>query len=210
MLFEKIGQGQFASVYKARLQSDPSKIFAVKMVNKKKLVINDKLSELLQTEIAIMQEINHQNIMHLYEFMESQNNYYLVLQYCNNGDLEEYLKKKHHLAEEEAVYFLKQIMNGFRMLHEKRIMHRDIKLANIFLHNDNVVIGDFGFAKQGYLQATTILGTPLTMAPELLFKLSSSYTNKADLWSIGVVFYQMLFGEVPFDANTAEQLKAKI
>lgn len=73
-------------------------------------------------------------------------------------------------------------------------MHRDIKLANIFLHNDTVVIGDFGFAKQGYYQAQTILGTPLTMAPELLFKSQQSYTNKADLWSIGVVFYQMLFG----------------
>lgn len=101
-------------------------------------------------------------------------------------------------------------MNGFRALHERRIMHWDIKLANIFLNNDTVVIGDFGFAKQGYLQTTTILGTPLTMAPELLFKLQSSYTNKADLWSIGVVFYQLLFGRVPFDANSQNELKIKI
>lgn len=87
------------------------------MVDKKKLSINDKLSELLQTEIAIMEEINHPNIMHLFDFMESSNNYYLILQYCNNGDLEQYVKKKHHLMEEEAIYFLKQIMNGFRVLH---------------------------------------------------------------------------------------------
>lgn len=77
------------------------------MINKNKLKINEKLSELLQTEIAIMQEINHPNIMHLYELMESSNNFYLVLQYCNNGDMEEYLKKKNRLAEEEAIYFLK-------------------------------------------------------------------------------------------------------
>ena len=77
------------------------------MVNKQKLQINDKLIELLQTEIAIMEEIDHPNIMHLYELMESSNNYYLVLQYCNNGDMEAYLKKKIHLPEDEAIYFLK-------------------------------------------------------------------------------------------------------
>lgn len=94
-----------------------------------------------------MSEINHANIMHLYEFMETTHNYYLVIQYCNNGDLEEYLKKMGNLGEDEAVYFLMQMMNGFRILHKNKIMHRDVKLANLFLQNDKIVIGDFGFAK---------------------------------------------------------------
>lgn len=85
--------------------------------------------------------------MHLYEFMETTHNYYLVIQYCNNGDLEEYLKKMGNLGEDEAVYFLMQMMNGFRILHKNKIMHRDVKLANLFLQNDKIVIGDFGFAK---------------------------------------------------------------
>lgn len=71
------------------------------------------------------------------------------------------------MDEEEAVYFLKQIMLGFKQLHDYKIMHRDFKLANIFLNDDTVVIGDFGFAKSGYDMAETKLGTPITMAPEL-------------------------------------------
>ncbi len=83
-----------------------------------------------------MASINHPNIMHLYEYLETTNNYYLVLQYCNGGDLESYLKKMNRLSESEALYFLMQIMNGFRVLHFKKIMHRDIKLANLFLKDD--------------------------------------------------------------------------
>lgn len=97
--------------------------------------------------MSVMSEINHPNVMHLYEFMETTHNYYLVIQYCNNGDLEGYMKKMGILGEDEAVYFLMQMMNGFRILHKNKIMHRDVKLANLFLQNDKIVIGDFGFAK---------------------------------------------------------------
>lgn len=116
-----------------------------------------------------MHSINHPNIMHLYEYMESSNNYYLVISYCKDGDLEKYLSKKpkNLLTEKEALFFLKQIMNGFKVLHEHKVMHRDFKLANIFLHENNIVIGDFGFAKAGYDMAQTKLGTPITMAPEI-------------------------------------------
>lgn len=99
-------------------------------------------------------------------------------------------------------------MNGFRELHSHKIMHRDFKLANIFLNDDNIVIGDFGFAKSGEDMASTKLGSPITMAPELLNATSGlRYTNKADLWSIGVCFYQMIFGKTPFEATDLEDLK---
>ncbi len=116
-----------------------------------------------------MHSIKHPNIMHLYEYMESSNNYYLVINYCKDGDLEKFLSKqpKNLISEKEAVFFLKQIMNGFKVLHEHKVMHRDFKLANIFLHENNVVIGDFGFAKAGYDMTQTKLGTPITMAPEV-------------------------------------------
>jgi len=162
--------------------------------------------------------IHHPNIMHLYDFLESSNNYYLVMQYCNNGDLEEYISKSgihsakedtKFLDEEKAVYYLKQIMNGFQCLHKHRVMHRDFKLANIFLHDETLIIGDFGFAKSGFEMAQTKLGTPLTMAPELQQD-STAYTSKADLWSIGVVYYQMLFGNYPFFAMDMNSLMDKI
>jgi serine/threonine protein kinase len=127
------------------------------------------LKKLLKTEVAVMSEINHPNIMHLFDFLESNNSYYLVMQYCNKGDLETYLSKqpKNFFSETEALYLLKQIMNGFQVLRKHQVMHRDFKLANIFLHDDTLVIGDFGFARAGHEMAQTNLGTPLTKAPEL-------------------------------------------
>ncbi len=157
-----------------------------------------------------MSQINHPNLMHLYEYMETSNNYYLVIQYCNNGDMEQYLKERGSLSEQKAATFLYQLMEGFKVLHKNKIMHRDIKLANLFLKGEQVVIGDFGFARSGVSRTTTRLGTPITMAPELMQSKSKAYTNKADLWSIGVCFYQMLFGRTPFVARDYEELKMKV
>lgn len=210
LLIAEIGKGQFGTVYKATKQ--PSKeVFAIKTVAKKKVNSNSKLRKLFDTEMAVMSKINHPNILHLYEYLETANNYYLVIQYCNNGDLETHVKKNQCLGEEESVYFLMQIMNGFKELHKHKIMHRDFKLANIFLNDDRIIIGDFGFAKSGSDMATTKLGSPITMAPELLNAGSVvRYTNKADLWSIGICFYQCIFGKPPFNAQNLSELKKKV
>jgi serine/threonine protein kinase len=209
LIISSLGKGQFGHVYKAQALNENNKIYALKCVEKDKL--NSKIiKELFQTEISIMSEINHPNILHLYEFMETKNNYYLVITYCNNGDLEAYLKNTGRLSESEAIYFLMQIMNGFRELHKHKIMHRDVKLANIFLNDNTVVIGDFGFAKKGQCIAFTLLGTPITMAPELLNSSGEGYSNKSDLWSIGICFYEMLFGDIPFNAKDYADLKIKI
>lgn len=211
LLLKVLGEGQFGTVYKASHTENSDDYYAIKTIAKKKIQGNAKLMKLFDTEMAVMSKIKHPNIMHLYEYMETGNNYYLVIQYCNNGDLEEHIKKAKSLSEEEGVYFLMQIMNGFRELHKYKIMHRDFKLANIFLNEDSIVIGDFGFAKSGADMATTKLGTPLTMAPELLNAGSNlNYTNKADLWSIGVCFYQMLFGCAPFKVQSMTELQQKV
>lgn len=109
-----------------------------------------------------MSKIKHPNVLHLYEFLESSNTYYAVTQLCNGGDLEEKLQKEGEFSEPKAVFFLKQIMSGFVELHSQKVMHRDFKLANLFLHDGNVIIGDFGFAKAGVDMATTKLGTLTT------------------------------------------------
>lgn len=102
-------------------------------------------------------------------------------------------------------------MNGFKELYKHRIMHRDFKLANIFLNDDNVIIGDFGFAKSGSDMATTKLGSPITMAPELLNGGNYvKYTNKADLWSIGVCFFNMIFGKPPWACKSIADLQQKV
>ncbi len=94
ILLSVLGQGQFGQVFKACLDTDKTQIYAIKCIGKQKLNENPMLNQLFQTEMAVMTQTNHPNVLHLYEYMETQNNFYLVLTYCNNGDLENYLKKQ--------------------------------------------------------------------------------------------------------------------
>ena len=202
ILEKEIGRGNFAVVYKATRDEGPNaeaKRFAIKCINKKQIANNSVLKRLLQTEVAIMNKINHPNVMHLFEYIETENNFYLVINYCNKGDIESFLKRNKikYLKEKEVVKILTQIRNGFIELRRYNVMHRDLKLSNIFLHDEKVIIGDFGFAKTGKDMTGTVLGTPLTMAPELIAG-KSSYSSKADLWSLGVMVYHLLYGKVPF------------
>ena len=201
LLEKAIGQGQFGKVWRAR-DKDSKELYAIKQISIKKVDSNPILVRLLHTEIQVMHDINHVNILHCYEFLKSKDSYYLVLNYCNQGDMESYMRNNNikFFQESEGVLYLKQILNGFAELRKRKILHRDFKLANIYMNDDNLIIGDFGFAKSGVDIATTKLGSPLTMAPELLFNDDDNvkYTSKADIWSIGVVFFQMLFQNPPF------------
>lgn len=213
ILEKPIGKGQFGKVFKARHIST-GEVYAIKRLDKNKFSSNPQMMKLLNTEVAIMNEIKHPNILHLYEFLASRDYYYIVIQYCNQGDLETYMRQHgiKNFDEPKAVQLLKQIFNGFAELRKKKILHRDFKLANIFMHDEHIVIGDFGFAKSGQELAETRLGTPLTMSPELLFNNDDDviYNSKSDLWSIGVVFYQLLFGDPPFWGLSNAELIASI
>lgn len=205
-----LGRGCYGEVYKA-IHNQTHREVAVKIVAKSKLASQQKLIDLFKTEVRVMRDITHPNILKCYDLLESSNNYYMVLFYCNGGSLEDMIKRKGRLTEEESLFILKQILNGFAELSRRNIMHRDIKTANIFLHDDLVVIGDFGFAKDGVELASTKLGSPLNMAPEILMATGSvNYTSKCDIWSIGIVFYTMLFGKIPWEVWDVESLKGKI
>lgn len=88
-------------------------------------------------------------------------------------------------------------------------MHRDVKMENFFLNDDVIILGDFGLSKEVQSITSTLVGTPLTNAPEIIFK-HRSYTSLTDLWSIGCCYYFMLFGDYPFDPESNEDLKYKI
>jgi serine/threonine protein kinase len=210
VLLNKLGKGQFAEVWKG-INEKNKKTYAIKQMRKYPIISNPLLERLLNTEVSIMNEITHPNILHLHDFLESENNYYLVMDYCNKGDFEQYLFKQpgRCLNEVEAVFYLKQIINGFQELYKRNILHRDFKLANLFLNDDIVVIGDFGFARCGNEMAQTKLGSPVTMAYEIMMAdphEEIKYDNKADLWSIGIVYYQILFGKPPFVGMTVPNL----
>ncbi|XP_037608836.1 serine/threonine-protein kinase ULK1 isoform X1 [Sebastes umbrosus] len=209
-----IGHGAFAVVFKGRNREKHDWEVAVKCINKKNLA---KSQTLLGKEIKILKELKHENIVALLDFQETASSVYLVMEYCNGGDLADYLHSKGTLSEDTIRVFLQQIAGAMRVLQGKGIIHRDLKPQNILLsyppgrksHSNNtcIKIADFGFARylQSNMMAATLCGSPMYMAPEVI--MSQSYDAKADLWSIGTIVFQCLIGKAPFQASSPQDLR---
>ena len=157
-----------------------------------------------------MRKFDHPNIIKMYDLMQTSKNYYIVMQLCKNGDVKQYMTKRgvKFFKEEEAIFFLKQIAMGFRELHKHKVMHRDFKVDNLFIDESTIVIADLGFSKSGQDMFKTTLGTPLYMAPEVLK--GEAYNNLADLWSVGVTFFEILFGTFPFNGRSEVEILRKM
>ncbi|KAF2074065.1 hypothetical protein CYY_004634 [Polysphondylium violaceum] len=209
----RIGSGSFAMVYRA-VSKLTGEVFAIKEVNVHRLTEkNTKLIENLNYEIRILKLASHPNIVTLYDVIEppqSDEYMYLVMECCEGGDFSKYIRKHKRLTEEKALYFMRQLSSGLRFLRQKDIIHRDLKPQNLLLsdssENPILKIGDFGFAKFIDVQSLseTFCGSPLYMAPEILNH--KSYTVKADLWSVGVILYEMLVGQPPFNSSSMKDL----
>ena len=128
------------------------------------------------------------------------------MELCNKGSLEDVLTKRKKIPESEAFDVLKQLVNGYKHLHDHSIIHRDLKPANILIKDESYKIADFGFAKfynEGADLAQihqSLVGSPIYMCPEILN--GNTYSTKSDVWSMGVIFYQMLFGKTPHRAGS--------
>ncbi|XP_063061657.1 serine/threonine-protein kinase ULK2 isoform X2 [Engraulis encrasicolus] len=209
-----VGHGAFAVVFKGRHRKKTDWEVAIKSINKKNL---SKSQILLGKEIKILKELQHENIVGLYDVQETPNSVFLVMEYCNGGDLADYLQAKGTLREDTLRIFLQQISAAMRILNSKGIIHRDLKPQNILLScvgrkkagisGIRIKIADFGFARylQSNMMAATLCGSPMYMAPEVI--MSQNYDAKADLWSIGTVIYQCLVGKPPFQANSPQDLR---
>ena len=208
---ESLGKGQFAEVVKVRDKTN-QQVFAMKIFPKANVISDKKMLSLFQTEVSILKTIDHPNIVRFYGKLEDPKHYYLVFTYCGGGDLETYIKSHGTMDEKQAYNFLDQIVDAFLGLHRKRIMHRDLKPANILLETNQqrAVLADFGLAKFGTDFAQSTLGTPIYTAPEVFLSEENQYSNTADLWSLGVVFYRMLYGVEPWSVNSWAELSRKI
>ena len=185
---------------------DTSEPVAVKVIDKK-IFSNAYNVKNIQSEIDIMKKVSHDNIVKLYDIYQTANNMYIVTEFCQNGDLFKLLQKRKRIPEKEAKEYLKNIMNGAKYLHKNGIIHRDLKPANILLKNGVCKLSDFGFAKSLNSEETimkSIVGTPLYMSPQILKK--GKYTTKSDLWSIGLIYYEMLHGRTPWPAQNEIEL----
>lgn len=157
----------------------------------------------LKVEMQVMSRICHKNLIHMHDALQDSVSYYLVMDYCPGGDLlgHQLKQPERKFSERQAVHYLSCLRDAFLCLKTHDIMHRDIKLENLFLDTQgNLKVGDFGFAKHGH-ESFTKLGSHNTMAPEILFHFENhakKYSDKCDLWSIGVVFHIMLNGKKPY------------
>ena len=201
----KAGKGGFAIVYEAQSNNEVVALKAVKSHG-----MPTKVADKLRTELQIHSRIRHRNIVAFSRAFSLQDNTYIVMELCSNGSLKQMIGDRGHLSLPEIRRFGMQICGALHYLHQKRIVHRDLKAANIFLDKNMAVkLGDFGLAallieneEDGQVQRReTVCGTPNYIAPEVLSK-KRGHNTKADLWSLGVLFYHMLTGLMPFSKST--------
>lgn len=200
LLQEQLNHGNFGTIYKSVdiLTGEERAIKVIKSTN----LYSMHQKQAIKREIQIMMALKHENIVKLYDYLETSNNTYLVLEYCKNGDLSQF---NSGIGEEKTKFFLRQIVKGLEVLYEYNIIHRDLKPANIFLTEDSrIKIGDFGLSRTLGLDnlVDTYVGSPAYMSPELMkFRNSNSdrYDFKSDIWSLGCIVFELITGKRPFE-----------
>ncbi|KAK3549180.1 hypothetical protein QTP70_034099 [Hemibagrus guttatus] len=208
LLTEKLGSGTYATVYKAYRKTDSREAVAVKVVSKKSL--NKSSMENLLTEIEILKTVRHPHIVQLKDFQWDSENIYLILEWCSGGDLSRFIRSRRILPERVARLFLQQIACALKFLHERNISHLDLKPQNILLSGNVLKLADFGFAQymSPWDEQSSLRGSPLYMAPEIVCR--RQYDARVDLWSVGVILYEALFGRAPFASRSYAELEEKI
>ena len=212
LITKELGKGSYATVKLAVNKTNKNK-YAIKIYSRETLVDPQKRNT-VKNEINILKQLDNINIMKLHEVIDTSKYLYLIMEYINGISLLETIKqdKNHFFEEKRAIKIFSQVVQGVLYCQSKNICHRDIKLENILLVKDDIVkIIDFGFAvktnKETYQKL--FCGTPSYMAPEIVNK-EKYIAQYSDIWSLGVLFFAMLYGRFPFRAKKQEDLFDKI
>ena len=211
---KSLGKGSFGEVFLVK-HNVTGIIRALKVIDKNNIDLKEEpLSEQeILNEINILKKIDHPNIMKIFEFYSTETTFYLILEFCEGGDLSDFVFNN-KLSEFQVVYIMFQILSAMNYCHKMKILHRDLKPDNILIKKNQdglcrVKICDFGTSaifKRGEKQKE-IIGTLCYMAPEVL---KEEYNEKCDLWSCGVIMYILLTGKTPFIGRDEEQTIEKI
>ena len=201
---EKIGKGGFATCYKLYNVQD-KKIYAAKEIIK-----NKSSYDRIKNEIDIYEYLKHDNIVNQKEHFIYNDTQYLIFEFCENRDLSYLIDQRKKLKEIEVQYYITQLIQALIHLHDRNIVHRDLKLGNIFLTGKmELKLGDFGLAKKLSFRDEKIsemVGTPSYMAPEILENMG--YSLEVDIWSLGVIMYYLIIGKLPFNKKNQEDIKS--
>ncbi|EGD72438.1 ULK/ULK protein kinase [Salpingoeca rosetta] len=210
---ERLGAGTYGVVFRAHSERTPeAPPVAVKCVSRDRL--NKKAEENVMMECQLLQGLRHPNIVQMLRYAADPNFLYIVMEFCSEGDLSQILKQKHRLAEGEARFFLGQLASALEYLHDRQIAHLDLKPSNLLIYlrgtRQFLKLADFGFAcrigEDSFHES--LRGSPLYLAPEMLC--DKKYDARADLWSVGVILHEVLFGRAPFHSETYLELIKKI
>ncbi|MFT3932654.1 MAG: serine/threonine-protein kinase [Chitinophagaceae bacterium] len=202
---ELLGSGGMGNVYKAwhpSLQREA----AIKILHQA------DMADRFQNEAYIQSSVSHPNIARLYEYLPSAQNPCIIMEYVHGQTLDAYLHTRGKLSSAEVEHIIQQVATALAYLHSKNILHRDIKPQNFKIQPDGVVkMLDFGIAKSKYSPKLTqfgfVVGTTEYMAPE---QFNQQPEKKSDIWSLGVMAYELVTGYMPFESQSQVALRAKI
>lgn len=205
-------QGGFARVYMAVDPEGRRKAF--KVIAKSAIAKSRKNRQKILAEIMIHKSVDHIHVVKFEDCFEDDSNVYFRLELCRNGSLNDVVKRRGPYTEPEARYLMVQILAGTQNLHQNSIIHRDLKLGNIFLDEKmHVKIGDFGLAallKHPEERKKTVCGTPNYIAPEILYDQGQGHSFEVDIWSVGVIMYTLLVGRPPFQTPKVDEIYERI
>ena len=218
-IIKRVGFGSSGLVYKVYKKSDPSKkVYILKQIPFSESKLDETIKNLQsgKNEAIILSKLACKYIVKYYDsFIDEENNLNILMEYCDNGDLNSYLcklkKENKILSEEEIWKFFIQISFGLAYIHSKNIIHRDLKPMNIFLtKNNEIKIGDLGIAKllNSNGNASTCIGTPNYLSPEVCQE--KPYNSKGDVWALGCILYEMCTFMKSFNASNPAALILKI
>ncbi|QLQ80336.1 hypothetical protein HG537_0D03370 [Torulaspora globosa] len=193
-LKQVIGKGSYGIVYKA-INRKTEQVVAIKEVTYDD---DEELTDIM-SEIGLLKNLNHINIVKYHGFIKKSHNLYIILEYCSRGSLKNAISRGRGIPESKAKIFVKQTLNGLRYLHEQGVIHRDIKAANLLLDANNVVkLADFGVSTKvsTMSMAMTLAGSLNWMAPEIIGNRGAS--TLSDIWSLGATVLELLTGSPPF------------
>ncbi|XP_054635277.1 serine/threonine-protein kinase PLK1 [Dunckerocampus dactyliophorus] len=205
-----LGKGGFAKCYEIT-DVESKQVFAGKIVPKS-LILKQHQREKMTSEITIHKSLHHANIVGFHGFFEDDDFVFVVLEICRRRSLLELHKRRKAVTEPEARYYMMQLLKGVQYLHDNKVIHRDLKLGNVFLNDDmDVKIGDFGLATKIEFDGErkkTLCGTPNYIAPEVLCKKGHSF--EVDVWSLGCILYTLLVGKPPFETSCLKETYNRI
>jgi len=203
---KQLGSGSFGRVFLVS-HNETKKLYALKVIEKRKLLMSYGKLDIIYNEINIHSKLDHENIIKLYNVYEDNENINIILEYAPNGNLYELIAKQPNgFSEYKAFEYFIQVVNAVYYLHNNNIIHRDIKPENILIGDDNKIkLCDFGWAKELTLEnRSTFCGTVEYMAPEIVG--SENYDYGVDIWSLGILLYELLYGHSPFRADNTKNI----